>query len=96
MDKYNPPDNFLPESYTCFFLLKMPRYTGKAVLREKLKYAIHFCKAIGEFKGINKGLPLVSGQEYEALTRPHLVGYILVVEENHPSRQIIMGGREVV
>ena len=52
MDKYNPPDNFLPESYTCFFLLKMPRYTGKAVLREKLKYAIHFCKAIGELKGI--------------------------------------------
>ena len=49
MDKYNPPDNFLPESYTCFFLLKMPRYSAKSVLREKLKYAIHFCKAIGEF-----------------------------------------------
>jgi E3 ubiquitin-protein ligase HERC2 len=48
MDKYNPPDNFLPESYTCFFLLKMPRYSAKTVLREKLKYAIHFCKAIGE------------------------------------------------
>ena len=62
MDKYNPPDNFLPESYTCFFLLKMPRYTGKAVLREKLKYAIHFCKAIGELKS-----PFVSGLEYEAL-----------------------------
>ena len=24
----------------------MPRYSGKAVLREKLKYAIHFCKSI--------------------------------------------------
>ena len=46
LDKYNPPDNFLPESYTCFFLLKLPRYTCKAVLREKLKYAIHFCKTI--------------------------------------------------
>ena len=46
MDKYNPPDDFLPESYTCFFLLKMPRYTCKNVLREKLKYAIHFCKSI--------------------------------------------------
>jgi len=46
LDKYNPPDDFLPESYTCFFLLKMPRYSGKAVLREKLKYAIHFCKSI--------------------------------------------------
>ena len=50
MDKYNPPDDFLPESYTCFFLLKMPRYSCKRVLREKLKYAIHFCKSIGEFK----------------------------------------------
>ena len=48
MDKYHPADNFLPESYTCFFLLKMPRYSCKAVLREKLKYAIHFCKSIGE------------------------------------------------
>jgi len=46
LDKYNPPDDFLPESYTCFFLLKMPRYSCKAVLREKLKYAIHFCKSI--------------------------------------------------
>lgn len=24
-----PPDLFLPESYTCFFLLKMPRYSCK-------------------------------------------------------------------
>lgn len=46
LDKYNPPDHFLPESYTCFFLLKMPRYSCKAVLKEKLKYAIHFCKSI--------------------------------------------------
>ena len=46
LDKYTPPDHFLPESYTCFFLLKMPRYSCKLVLREKLKYAIHFCKSI--------------------------------------------------
>nr|XP_022903495.1 E3 ubiquitin-protein ligase HERC2 isoform X1 [Onthophagus taurus] len=46
LDKYNPPDHFLPESYTCFFLLKMPRYSCKHVLQEKLKYAIHFCKSI--------------------------------------------------
>ncbi|CAH1776574.1 unnamed protein product, partial [Owenia fusiformis] len=46
LDKYNPPDHFLPESYTCFFLLKMPRYSAKIVLKEKLKYAIHFCKSI--------------------------------------------------
>lgn len=29
LDKYSPPDHFLPESYTCFFLLKMPRYSCK-------------------------------------------------------------------
>ena len=46
LDKYHPPDHFLPESYTCFFLLKMPRYSCKLVLQEKLKYAIHFCKSI--------------------------------------------------
>uniref|UniRef100_A0A182QWD0 HECT-type E3 ubiquitin transferase n=1 Tax=Anopheles farauti TaxID=69004 RepID=A0A182QWD0_9DIPT len=46
LDKYNPPDHFLPESYTCFFLLKMPRYSCKTVLQEKLKYAIYFCKSI--------------------------------------------------
>ncbi|XP_061183765.1 E3 ubiquitin-protein ligase HERC2-like isoform X1 [Saccostrea echinata] len=46
LDKYNPPDHFLPESYTCFFLLKMPRYSCKPVLLEKLKYAIHFCRSI--------------------------------------------------
>lgn len=37
LDKYQPADHFLPESYTCFFLLKMPRYSCKAVLREKLR-----------------------------------------------------------
>lgn len=29
LDKYSPPDHWLPESYTCFFLLKMPRYSCK-------------------------------------------------------------------
>ncbi|KAK2107751.1 E3 ubiquitin-protein ligase herc2 [Saguinus oedipus] len=46
LDKYSPPDHFLPESYTCFFLLKLPRYSCRQVLEEKLKYAIHFCKSI--------------------------------------------------
>ena len=58
MDKYNPPDNFLPESYTCFFLLKMPRYTCKNVLREKLKYAIHFCKSIDTDDYARVALPI--------------------------------------
>ncbi|XP_048524463.1 E3 ubiquitin-protein ligase HERC2 [Dendroctonus ponderosae] len=46
IEKYNPPDHFLPESYTCFFLLKIPKYSCKHVLQQKLKYAIHFCKSI--------------------------------------------------
>lgn len=46
LDKYSPADHFLPESYTCFFLLKMPRYSCKLVLKEKLRYAIYFCKSI--------------------------------------------------
>ena len=46
LDKYSPPDHYLPESYTCFFLLKMPRYSSQRILCEKLKYAIHFCKSI--------------------------------------------------
>jgi E3 ubiquitin-protein ligase HERC2 len=46
LDKYYPPDYYLPESYTCFFLLKLPRYSCKPVLEEKLRYAIYFCKSI--------------------------------------------------
>lgn len=46
LDKYQPPDYYLPESYTCFFLLKVPRYSCKPVLEEKLRYAINFCKSI--------------------------------------------------
>lgn len=60
LDKYIPPDHFLPESYTCFFLLKMPRYSCKAVLQEKLKYAIHFCKSIDtdEYARVAMGDPM--------------------------------------
>jgi len=61
MDKYNPPDDFLPESYTCFFLLKMPRYSCKRVLKEKLTYAIHFCKSIDTDDYARVALP--SGQD---------------------------------
>ena len=46
MDKYKPPNQYLPEAYTCFFLLKMPRYTTKAFLKEKLTYAIHVCSVM--------------------------------------------------
>jgi len=45
-DKFQPPDDYMPESYTCFFMIKLPRYSCKAILRNKLKYAVHFCKSI--------------------------------------------------
>ena len=41
LDKYNPPDHFLPESYTCFFLLKMPRYSCKVRMTDPLHMALH-------------------------------------------------------
>jgi E3 ubiquitin-protein ligase HERC2 len=46
MEKHGFPDDYLPEAYTCFFLVKLPRYSSQEVLREKLKYAIYFCKSI--------------------------------------------------
>ena len=39
-------DGALPSSSTCFFALKLPDYSSKAVLKEKLSYAIHFCQNI--------------------------------------------------
>ena len=34
------PDEYLPTASTCFFSLRLPKYSTKAVLREKLLYAI--------------------------------------------------------
>ena len=45
LDKYNPPDHFLPESYTCFFLLKMPRYSCKV----RITLCIWSCMLKGNF-----------------------------------------------
>lgn len=45
LDKYNPPDHFLPESYTCFFLLKMPRYSCKV----RMTLCIWSCMLKGNF-----------------------------------------------
>eukprot|EP00049_Salpingoeca_infusionum_P016093 m.323993 g.323993 ORF g.323993 m.323993 type:complete len:4072 (-) comp16007_c0_seq4:280-12495(-) len=39
-------DGALPEALTCFFLLRIPMYSSYEVLLEKLRYAIHHCKAI--------------------------------------------------
>jgi hypothetical protein len=39
-------DQALPSAMTCFFMLKLPPYSTKATLREKLTYAILFCRSI--------------------------------------------------
>ncbi|ESN90899.1 hypothetical protein HELRODRAFT_104310 [Helobdella robusta] len=36
----------LPTAQTCFFQLKLPFYTSKTMLQEKLRYAINNCKSI--------------------------------------------------
>jgi len=42
----SPPDNYLPSAQTCFFKVVLPLYSAKEILREKLTYAIRFCKTI--------------------------------------------------
>ena len=39
-------DQFLPEADTCFFVLKLPTYSSKEILRERLLYAISTCREI--------------------------------------------------
>eukprot|EP01129_Flabellula_baltica_P007970 TRINITY_DN3137_c0_g3_i3.p1 TRINITY_DN3137_c0_g3~~TRINITY_DN3137_c0_g3_i3.p1 ORF type:complete len:1932 (-),score=502.33 TRINITY_DN3137_c0_g3_i3:18-5813(-) len=41
-----PYDNQLPQSATCFFSLKLPRYSTYEIMKAKLLYAIHNCIAI--------------------------------------------------
>ena len=38
---YKTPDLALPRADTCFFNLELPAYSSKAVMREKLLYAIN-------------------------------------------------------
>lgn len=38
-----PADVYLPKAHTCFFSLNLPRYSSKAVMSEKLRYAILNC-----------------------------------------------------
>ena len=35
-----PADAWLPVAHTCFFQLDLPRYSGRGVLAQKLRYAI--------------------------------------------------------
>lgn len=40
------PRDGLPTAQTCFFVLRLPPYTTKKVMAEKLRYAINNCRAI--------------------------------------------------
>ncbi|KDO16863.1 hypothetical protein SPRG_21603 [Saprolegnia parasitica CBS 223.65] len=42
----DPPDTYLPVSHTCFFSLELPKYSSKAILTQRLMYAIYNCHAI--------------------------------------------------
>lgn len=39
------PDG-LPTAQTCFFQLRLPPYTSKENMAERLRYAIHNCRSI--------------------------------------------------
>jgi len=36
----------LPTSQTCFFQLRLPAYSSKSVMADRLRYAIHNCRSI--------------------------------------------------
>ena len=49
LDKFGEPpaaDAFLPEASTCFFMLKLPKYSCRDVLDARLRYAISACQSI--------------------------------------------------
>ena len=37
------PDLYLPKAHTCFFSINLPRYSSKAILRQKLEFAMANC-----------------------------------------------------
>ena len=37
------PDLYLPKAHTCFFSINLPKYTSKAMMSDKLRYAITNC-----------------------------------------------------
>lgn len=44
--KVDRPINGLPTSQTCFFQLRLPPYSTREVMSERLKYAIYNCRSI--------------------------------------------------
>lgn len=45
----NKPDLYLPQAATCYFTLKIPRYSSQIILREKLLLAITSCFVMGNY-----------------------------------------------
>lgn len=43
--KLQAPDG-LPTSQTCFFQLRIPSYSSMEVMADRLRYAVHNCRAI--------------------------------------------------
>ena len=57
-------DSHLPTSHTCFFALDLPQYSSEAIMREKLLFAIQFCKAIDTDVRVTDGvLGAISSEE---------------------------------
>ncbi len=42
-DTNTSPDAYLPRAHTCFFSLNLPKYSSKAIMAAKLRYAIFNC-----------------------------------------------------
>lgn len=40
------PRDGLPTAQTCFFVLRLPPYSSKSIMADKLRYAINNCRAI--------------------------------------------------
>ena len=44
--RLDTPLNGLPTAQTCFFQLRLPPYSDKAIMADRLKYAIRHCRTI--------------------------------------------------
>ena len=51
----NRPDQYLPDSHTCFFTLDLPRYSSIGICCEKLRYAITHCISVDGDSSLNHG-----------------------------------------
>lgn len=66
-------DEHLPTSHTCFFALDLPMYTKESIMREKLLYAIQFCKAIDTDVRATGNLLSAISREESAMEEPNVL-----------------------